>query len=103
MRTTLNLDDELIADAATYSGITDKGKLVHMALDFYVKRTAARRLVALGGTMPDLVIPPRNSSRSEVSYSEALKHHNREVQHSSLQVAEGNSGSSSMAFTDGEP
>ncbi len=63
MRTTLNLDDDLIADASAYSGVTDKGKLVHLALDFYIKRMAAKRLVALGGTMPDLVVPARNASR----------------------------------------
>lgn len=62
MRTTVTLDDDLIADAATYSGIDDKSKLINLALDLYVKRMAAKRLVALGGTMPDLVIPARNST-----------------------------------------
>jgi Arc/MetJ family transcription regulator len=63
MRTTVTLDDDLVADAATYSGVDDKSKLINLALDYYVKRMAARRLVALGGTMPDLVVPARNSSR----------------------------------------
>lgn len=52
-----------MADAATYSGVDDKSKLINHALDYYVKRMAAKRLVALGGTMPDLVVPARNSSR----------------------------------------
>lgn len=60
MRTTVTLDDDLIADAATYSGIHDKSKLINHALDAYVKRMAAKRLVALGGSMPDLVVPARN-------------------------------------------
>ena len=52
-----------MADAATYSGVDDKSKLINLALDHYVKRMAAKRLVALGGTMPDLVVPARNSGR----------------------------------------
>lgn len=63
MRTTVTLDDDLMADAATYSGMDDKSKLINLALDYYVKRMAAKRLVALGGTMPDLVVPARNSNR----------------------------------------
>lgn len=52
-----------MADAAAYSGIDDKSKIINLALDYYIKRMAAKRLVALGGTMPDLVVPARNSSR----------------------------------------
>jgi len=63
MRTTVTLDDDLMADAATYSGVDDKSKLINLALDHYIKRMAAKRLVALGGTMPDLVVPSRNSGR----------------------------------------
>lgn len=61
MRTTVTLDDDLMADAAIYSGIDDKSKLINLALDSYVKRMAALRLAALGGTMPDLVVPARKS------------------------------------------
>jgi Arc/MetJ family transcription regulator len=64
MRTTVTLDDDLVADAATYSGVDDKSKLINLALDYYVKRMAAKRLVALGGTMPDLVVPARNAGRT---------------------------------------
>lgn len=59
MRTTVTLNDDLIADAMTYSGLTDKSKLINLALDLYIKRMAAKRLVALGGTMPDLEVPAR--------------------------------------------
>ena len=52
-----------MADAATYAGITDRSKLINLALDHYVKRMAARRLAALGGTMPDLRVPTRSASR----------------------------------------
>lgn len=61
MRTTITLDDDLMADAAIYSGIDDKSKLINLVLDHYVKWMAGRRLAALGGSMPDLVIPARNS------------------------------------------
>ncbi len=52
-----------MADAVSYSGVDDKSKLINLALDQYVKRMAAKRLVALGGSMPDLVVPARNSGR----------------------------------------
>ena len=59
MRTTVTLDDELIAAATEFSGIKDKSKLINFALDAYTKTMAARRLAALGGTMPDFDIPGR--------------------------------------------
>ena len=59
MRTTVTLDDELIAAATEFSGITDKSRLINFALDAYTKKMAARRLAALGGTMPDFDIPGR--------------------------------------------
>ena len=59
MRTTINLDDELIAKAAEYTGVRERSALVRMGLESLIAREAARRLAALGGTMPDLVAPPR--------------------------------------------
>ena len=59
MRTTLNLDDGLMAAAAEYSGLVEKSAIVRIALQEYVAGEAARRLAKLGGTMPDLEIPPR--------------------------------------------
>jgi Arc/MetJ family transcription regulator len=53
MRTTLNLDDELIRQAREYTGIAEKTALIHAALRELIARGAARRLAALGGTMPD--------------------------------------------------
>ncbi len=67
MRTTVTLDDDLIADATVYSGVSDKSKIINLALDHYIKRMAAKRLVALGGSMPDLVVPARNSHRMDDS------------------------------------
>ncbi|MGI8905717.1 MAG: type II toxin-antitoxin system VapB family antitoxin [Candidatus Sumerlaeaceae bacterium] len=50
MRTTLNIDDELLQLASRYTGETKKTKLVRMGLEALVERAAARRLAALGGT-----------------------------------------------------
>ena len=59
MRTTLNLDDALMARAAELTGIKEKTALVRAALEALVQREAAHRLALLGGTMPDLEAPPR--------------------------------------------
>ena len=59
MRTTIALDDDLVADAQEYTGITEKSALIREALKALVAREAARRLALLGGTEPDLVAPPR--------------------------------------------
>jgi Arc/MetJ family transcription regulator len=59
MRTTLALDDELLADAQEYTGIKEKSALVNAALKALVEREAARRLARLGGTQPNLKPVPR--------------------------------------------
>jgi Arc/MetJ family transcription regulator len=59
MRTTLSLDDELLADAEFYTGIREKSALVREALKALVEREAARRLARLGGSEPDLNKIPR--------------------------------------------
>jgi Arc/MetJ family transcription regulator len=50
MRTTLILDDELLAKAAQLSGIKGKTAIVHAGLDALIARESAQRLAALGGT-----------------------------------------------------
>ena len=59
MRTTVVLDDELLADAQEYSGIKEKSALLREALTALVEREALRRLALLGGSEPDAVTPPR--------------------------------------------
>jgi Arc/MetJ family transcription regulator len=59
MRTTLALDDELLAEAEFYTGIREKSALVREALKALVEREAARRLARLGGSEPDLKPIPR--------------------------------------------
>ena len=53
MRTTLNLDDELVREAREVTGIQEKTALIHAALRELTAREAARRLAALGGSMPE--------------------------------------------------
>ena len=52
MRTTINIDDGLLAAARSYTGEREKTKLVRMGLEALIQREAARRLIALGGTDP---------------------------------------------------
>lgn len=59
MRTTLNLDDELVATAMELTGIEEKPALIREALKALIAREAARRLALLGGTEPNLTAPPR--------------------------------------------
>ena len=59
MRTTITLDDDLLAKAAEYSGVKERTKLIRMALEQFVAIEAERRLSKLGGAFPDMVAPPR--------------------------------------------
>ena len=59
MRTTVTLDDDLLAEATELSGIEDRGALLREALRSLIEREAARRLIALGGSDPNASAPPR--------------------------------------------
>ena len=59
MRTTLALDDDLMAAAQRLTGLTEKAGLVREALKALIERESARRLARLGGSEPDLEAPPR--------------------------------------------
>ena len=50
MRTTLNIDDDLLAKAASLSGVVEKTSLVRLGLEALIARESARRLANLGGT-----------------------------------------------------
>ncbi|HEY7662820.1 MAG TPA: type II toxin-antitoxin system VapB family antitoxin [Xanthobacteraceae bacterium] len=64
MRTTLALDDELLAKAQAFTGLKEKSALVREALKALIERESARRLARLGGSEPRLLSPPRRRSRS---------------------------------------
>jgi Arc/MetJ family transcription regulator len=59
MRTTLALDDDLLRIAQEFTGLAEKTALVKEALKALIERESARRLAALGGTMPELEDIPR--------------------------------------------
>ena len=54
MKTTLNIDDRLLAQARKLTGITEKTALVREGLEALIARESARRLAALGGSEPQL-------------------------------------------------
>jgi Arc/MetJ family transcription regulator len=64
MRTTVTLDDDLLAKASEALGISERSVLLHEGLKLIVQREAARRLALLGGSAPDLRLPPRRRSAS---------------------------------------
>jgi Arc/MetJ family transcription regulator len=65
MRTTLIIDDTLLAEAKRLTRIDEKTALVHAGLEALIARESARRLATLGGTQPRLrSIPRRRSDRS---------------------------------------
>ncbi len=59
MRTTVTLDDELIAAAIEYAGVKEKSAVIEIALKAYLAREAARRLARLGGSDPTAWAAPR--------------------------------------------
>ncbi|MSP00879.1 MAG: type II toxin-antitoxin system VapB family antitoxin [Acetobacteraceae bacterium] len=59
MRTTVALDDELIAKAQALTGLKERSSLLREALTALIARETARRLALLGGSKPDLVLTPR--------------------------------------------
>jgi Arc/MetJ family transcription regulator len=59
MRTTLALDDDLVAQAQQLTGLQEKSRLMREALTALIQRESARRLVRLGGSEPELAVAPR--------------------------------------------
>ena len=59
MRTTVTIDDELLAEASEFTGIRERTALIHEGLKALVEREAARRLAKLGGSQPHLRDIPR--------------------------------------------
>ena len=62
MRTTLTLDDELIAQAQAYTGLNEKSALIREALKALIQRESTRRLIKLGGSDPNATAAPRQRS-----------------------------------------
>jgi Arc/MetJ family transcription regulator len=64
MRSTLNIDDEMLREAAALTGEKEKTALVRMGLEALIARESARRLARLGGTQPRLSSIRRRRPRS---------------------------------------
>jgi Arc/MetJ family transcription regulator len=62
MRTTINIDDEILTRASELTGIKEKTALVRMGLEYLISRESAKRLARLGGTEKDLRPIPRRRS-----------------------------------------
>jgi Arc/MetJ family transcription regulator len=59
MRTTLNIEDNLMNKAAKLTGIKEKTALVKLGLEALIARESARRLAKMGGTQKQLQEIPR--------------------------------------------
>ena len=64
MRTTLTLDDELLAQAQQISGLKERSALLREALLALVQRESAKRLAQLGGSEPQLQSIHRSQSNA---------------------------------------
>ncbi len=63
MRTTVTLDDDLMSQARTLTGIQENSALIQQALKSLVQREAARRLSLLAGSAPGLAPVPRRQTK----------------------------------------
>ena len=63
MRTTLNIDDEILEKAALLTGIKEKTALIRLGLEALIALESSKRLAILGGTEKELQdIPRRRTS-----------------------------------------
>lgn len=64
MRTTVNIDDDLLARATKLAGPMDRSAMLAEALKALIERESAKRLARLGGSQPKLEAAPRRRQRS---------------------------------------
>ena len=60
MRTTVTIDDELLARAAELTGVTERTSLLREGLETLIRVESAKRLAALGGSDPAARAPRRD-------------------------------------------
>ncbi|MFN0299646.1 MAG: type II toxin-antitoxin system VapB family antitoxin [Burkholderiales bacterium] len=65
MRTTVNIDDELMAKAIKLTGALDRSALLREGLLALIERESAKRLAKLGGSQPKLRVAPRRRQAIE--------------------------------------
>ena len=63
MRTTINIDEELLAQAQRVTGVNERTALIHAGLEALIARESARRLARLGASEPRLRPAPRRRPR----------------------------------------
>lgn len=62
MRTTLNIDDEILKKASLLTGVKEKTSLVRLGLEALIARESSKRLAMLGGSEKELRSIPRRRS-----------------------------------------
>ena len=65
MKTTLNIDDQILKKASRLTGISEKTALVRRGLEALIALESAKRLAALGGSEKKLKSIPRRKSNTE--------------------------------------
>lgn len=65
MKTTLNIDDQMLRKASRLTGITEKTTLVRKGLEALIAQESAKRLADLGGSERNLKSIPRRKSATE--------------------------------------
>lgn len=65
MRTTLNIDDNMLNKASRLTGIKEKTSLVRLGLQALIAQESSKRLSKLGGTEKKLHVIPRRRTRSK--------------------------------------
>jgi len=65
MRTTLNIEDQLLKKAEKLTGVTEKTALVRLGLEALIALESSKRLAKLGGTEKKLEIIPRRRTGDE--------------------------------------
>jgi Arc/MetJ family transcription regulator len=65
MRTTVTIDDELLARAAELTGMTERTALLREGLETLIRIESAKRLAALGGSDPRASAAPRKRSSAQ--------------------------------------
>jgi len=65
VRTTVTIDDDLLARAAELTGVHENVALLREGLQTLIRVESARRLAALGGTDAEATAAPRNRGGAE--------------------------------------
>jgi Arc/MetJ family transcription regulator len=64
MRTTFNLNDELLEQAQRLTGMTERTALIHAGLRALIERESGRRLARLAATERSLRVAPRRRAKA---------------------------------------